>query len=72
MSNPLDITAEQAREIVLAVSEANGWVPPELRESQLPQTMRAVEIIRRTRESYGDVIETYAIPFSQTPLLLTL
>jgi len=71
MSNPLDVTAEQAREIVLAISETKGWAPPELRESQLPETMRAMGILQRIREDYGDVIETYAILFSQTPLLLT-
>jgi hypothetical protein len=31
MSDPLDITAEQAREIVLAESQKKGWARPELR-----------------------------------------
>lgn len=62
MSNPLDITVEQAREIVLAESNRKGWVRPELRQSQNPETREALEILRRTREALGDTVDMYAYP----------
>jgi hypothetical protein len=62
MSNPLDITVEQAREIVLAESHKKGWAPPELRQSQNPETQRALEILRNTREALGDTVDVYTYP----------
>lgn len=57
MSNPLDITVEQAREIVIEESRNKGWVRPELLQSQNPETQEVLESLRRTRESYGGSVE---------------
>jgi hypothetical protein len=60
MSSPLDITVEQAREIVRSEAAKKGWVRPELRQSQNPESIEILETLRHTRESLGDVIDMYA------------
>jgi hypothetical protein len=62
MENPLDITVEQAREIVLAQSRERGWVRPGLQASQNPETQEVLETLRRTREALGDTVDMYACP----------
>ncbi|KAE8447535.1 hypothetical protein EG329_010665 [Mollisiaceae sp. DMI_Dod_QoI] len=60
MADPLNITVEQAREIVLSISHRKGWVRPELRESQNPESQELLEILRSIREELGDIVETIA------------
>ena len=62
MSSPLDITVEQAREIVRNEAISRGWVRPELSQSQNPETVELLETLRRTRESLGDVVDVYVQP----------
>lgn len=57
MSNPLEITNEQALEIVLAEGKKKGWVRPELHQSQNPEIQEALEALRGTREALGDTID---------------
>jgi NTP pyrophosphatase (non-canonical NTP hydrolase) len=57
MSNPLDITVEQALEVVLAASQRKGWVRPELRDSQNPETQEVLRTLRSIREELGDVVD---------------
>ena len=57
MSNPLDITVEQAREVVLQESQTKGWAPPELYQTQNGDAQKFSKILRSTRESLGDTIE---------------
>ncbi|KAH8808653.1 hypothetical protein F5884DRAFT_900865 [Xylogone sp. PMI_703] len=57
MSDPLDITVEQARSIVLQVGKSKGWVPPEVRRSLDPT---GLEIIESMQDELGDVVETIA------------
>jgi hypothetical protein len=60
MSSPLDITVEQAREIVRNEATKKGWVRPELSQSQNPEAIELLEALRSTRESLGDVVDMYA------------
>ncbi|CZR67410.1 uncharacterized protein PAC_17309 [Phialocephala subalpina] len=60
MSNPLDITVGQAREIVLAESKKKGWARPELLQSQNPEAQEALELLRNTREALGDTVDILA------------
>lgn len=62
MANPLAITVEQAREIVHKEARSKGWVRPELRQSQNPETIEILETLRKTRESLGDIVDTYTRP----------
>ena len=64
MSDPLDITVEQARDFVLAESEEKGWAPPELRQSQNPQAQRVLVLLRNVRESLGDTVDLYACQYN--------
>jgi hypothetical protein len=64
MASPLDITVEQAREIVHNEAMSKGWVRPGLSQSQNPETVEILETLRRTRESLGDIVEVYARPRS--------
>jgi DNA-binding TFAR19-related protein (PDSD5 family) len=61
MSDPYDLTAEQAREIILDISRRHGWVAPQLRESQNEDARELLDTLRLVRESLGDVIETYVL-----------
>ena len=70
MSDPLDITVEEAREIVLAESRRKGWARPELLQSQHPETQETLELLRATRESLGDTVDMYAYPQTLMVLLL--
>ena len=64
MSDPLDITAEQAREIVLAESQKKGWARPELHRSQNPEAQELLVLLRNTRESLGDTVDMYACQYT--------
>lgn len=64
MASPLDITVEQAREIVHNEAMSKGWVRPGLSQSQNPETVEILETLRRTRESLGDIVDVYARPRS--------
>lgn len=57
MASPLEITVEQASEIVLAAARGKGWVRPELLQSQDPNALELLETLRMTRESLGDVVD---------------
>lgn len=57
MASPLDITVEQAREIVLDVAKSKGWVRPELAQSQNPETIELLSTLRSTRESLAVVVD---------------
>jgi hypothetical protein len=56
MSNPLNITPAQAREIVLKAAAWNGWVSQEDRDNSTPGTLRALE---NTKKQLGDALEMY-------------
>jgi hypothetical protein len=60
MASPLDITVEQACEIVHNEAMSKGWVRPGLSQSQNPETLELLETLRRTRESLGDIVHVYA------------
>lgn len=60
MSNPLDITVEQAREIVLLESRRKGWVRPELRQAQDPAAQELLQVLQSTRQALGDTVDLYA------------
>jgi hypothetical protein len=62
MSNALDITVEQAREIVRVEAIRKGWVRPELSLSNNPETVEVLETLRHTRESLGDTVNVYNTP----------
>jgi hypothetical protein len=62
--DPLDITAEQAREIVLDESQKKGWARPELRQSQNPEVQELLVLLRNTRESLGDTVDMYACQYT--------
>jgi len=64
MANLLHITVEQAQEIVRNEARNKGWVRPELRQSQLPETLEALESLRRIRESFGNIVHVYVRPQS--------
>ena len=64
MANPLTITVEQAQEIVRNEAKNKGWVRPELRQSQLPETLEALESLRRIRDSFGAIVHVYVRPQS--------
>jgi hypothetical protein len=64
MASSLDITVEQAREIVHNEAMSKGWVRPGLSQSQNPETVEILETLRRTRESLGDIVDVYARPRS--------
>jgi len=64
MSDPLDITTEQAREVVLAESQKKGWARPELRQSQNPEAQELLVLLRNTRESLGDTVDMYACQYT--------
>jgi len=57
MTSPLDITAEQAREIVHNEARSKGWIRPELSQSQNPETVEMLETLRLTRESLAVVVD---------------
>lgn len=59
MSSPLDITVEQAREIVRNEAIKRGWVRPELSQSQNPESLELLASLRSVRESLGDVVDMY-------------
>lgn len=60
MSSPLEITVEEAREIVRQEATKKGWVRPELSQSQNPETIEVLNTLRSTRESLGDIVDVYA------------
>lgn len=64
MSDPLDITVDQDRSIVLAASQQNGWARPELLQSQNPEAQELSVLLRNVRESLGDTIDTYAYQYT--------
>jgi hypothetical protein len=64
MASPLDITVEQAREIVHNEAMSKGWVRPGLSHSQNPETVEILETLRRTRESLRDIVDVYQRPRS--------
>jgi hypothetical protein len=68
MANPLHITIEQAQEIVRNEAKNKGWVRPELRQSQLPETLEALESLRRIRDSF---VHVYVRPQSWGDQVLT-
>ena len=57
MPSPLDITIEEAREIVLAVSERKGRPPQHLLESRDPDAQRVLKTLKCTREELGSTLE---------------
>jgi hypothetical protein len=59
MASPLNITVEQAREIVRNEARSKGWVRPGLSQSQNAETVEILETLRRTRESLGDIVDVY-------------
>jgi hypothetical protein len=71
MSESTDLTAAQAREIVLRIAQSKGWVGPRLREKTDPETLELLGIIERIREELGDAVETYDLfnPYSQIAIL---
>ena len=60
MSNSLDITVEEARDIVIGVALSKGCIRPELHQSQNKETREVLGALRRVRESLGDAVEMYA------------
>jgi hypothetical protein len=61
MSDAQDISAEQAREIVLNVSRRRGYIHPKYRQSSSQgETSEEAIVNRSLREELGDVIEQYA------------
>jgi hypothetical protein len=64
MESPLDITVEEARDLVRDEAKSKGWVRPELSQSQNPETVEMLETLRCTRESLGDIVDVYARPRS--------
>ena len=54
MSNPLDITVEQARRIVLDVSRSKGWMSP---ETYARQDAEGLVVILALQEQLGNVVE---------------
>ena len=54
MSRPLDITVDQAREVVIAEGERRGRIPQHLLESVHPEFQR---ILSRIREGLGSTVE---------------
>jgi hypothetical protein len=54
MSNPLDITVEQARKIVLDVSHSKGWMSP---RTYARQDKDGLAIIQSLQNQLGDVVE---------------
>lgn len=56
MSNSLNITPAQAREIVLTAARKNGWISQEDRDRSPLGTLEALESIR---EKLGDALEMY-------------
>ena len=56
MSDSLNITPAQAREIVLRAARRNGWISQEDRNNSPPGTLEALE---NTREHLGDALEMY-------------
>ncbi|KAF8859481.1 hypothetical protein BDZ45DRAFT_673240 [Acephala macrosclerotiorum] len=60
MASPLHITVEQAREIVHKEAISKGWVRPELRQSQEPETIELLETLRSIRESLADIVDVIA------------
>jgi ribosome-binding protein aMBF1 (putative translation factor) len=63
-SNPLQITAEQADEIIRNEATRKGWVRPELSQSQNPEVVEVLNSLRSTRESLGDTVNVYVTPGS--------
>jgi len=60
MASPLDITEEQARNIIENEAESKGWVPPDLRLSEDTDTVKIrtlLRTLRRTRESIGNAVD---------------
>lgn len=57
MSNPLEITVEQAVQIVLAERERKGLARPDHHESQDPNVQDILRTLRRTREALGDMVD---------------
>jgi hypothetical protein len=60
MASPLDITVDQAREIVHLEAISKGWVRPELSQSQEPESVELLQSLRGIRESLGDIVDVYA------------
>lgn len=60
MANPMAITVEQAREIVHSEAIKSGWVRPDLRQSQNPETIELLKTLRHTRELLGGLVNSYA------------
>lgn len=56
MSNPLNITPAEAREIVLKAAERNGWISQEDRNNSPARTLVA---LANTREQLGNLLEMY-------------
>jgi hypothetical protein len=59
IANQLDITVEQAQEIVQNVAKSKGWVRPEINQSRDPETIELLDTLGRIKESLADVVDVY-------------
>ncbi|KAH6672240.1 hypothetical protein B0J14DRAFT_69385 [Halenospora varia] len=60
MSESVDLTVSQAREIVLEFAQGKGWVEQRIREKTDPDTQRLLRTIEKIQEELGDAVETIA------------
>lgn len=70
MSDPSDLTPEQARVIILDICETNGWIQPQILESQResgPDGRAVLNTLQRLRRTHGDAIETHVIQTTVPP-----
>jgi hypothetical protein len=58
MASPLDISAQDAHDIIISVSRRNGWLDPEFLASTPAEALEALSSLRR---QLGDTVEMYVI-----------